>query len=518
MTTIFPPSKGPVVLCIMDGWGHCPDPKHNAVALAKTPVFDHLWSNCPHSLLAASGADVGLPDGQAGNSEVGHMNIGAGRIVMQDLPRLNTAVKNGSMEAHPALKELAATLKKNNGVAHIIGLISPGGVHAHQDHFLAVANGLAASGSNVILHGFTDGRDVLPRDAGNSLPNFFERLPKNSIIGSLTGRYYGMDRDNRWDRTQKAYNAIALGGSEYRANNALQALQAGYTRGESDEFLQATIIGDYAGMKDGDGLVMMNFRADRARQILDCLYRPELTSCTTTPIALQRGLGMTSYSTKLDRFVMPLYPPVNIADTLGDVVAAAGRRQLRLAETEKYPHVTFFLNGGDETMREGEDRALVPSPDVPTYDKFPEMSAAGVLSEALASLKAKAHDLLVINFANPDMVGHTGNLDAAINAVETVDGCVGELITALQTAGGQMLLTADHGNCEQMWDINADSPHTAHTTNLVPLIFVNGPPNIQVNDGRLSDLAPSLLAMLGIDQPASMTGRPVFSGLALTTK
>lgn len=511
--TAYHPSKGPVVLCIMDGWGHRTDPAHNAVALANTPVFDRLWAGCPHSFLAASGADVGLPDGQVGNSEVGHMNIGAGRVVQQDLPRLNNATKDGSLTAHPALKDLASNLALTGGSAHVIGLISPGGVHAHQDHMLAVIRGLADAGVPVVIHGFTDGRDVLPRDAGVSLPDFLSQLPENATLGSLTGRYFGMDRDHRWDRTQKAYDAIALGHAEFHADDGLQALQAGYVRGESDEFLQATIVGGYTGIRDGDGLVMMNFRADRARQILDCFYRPETTSCKTQPIALRQALGMTSYSAGLDEFVTPLYPPVELADTLGEVVAAAGRRQLRLAETEKYPHVTFFFNGGDETMRDGEDRILVPSPNVPTYDQLPQMSASGVLAKAVASLNAKSHDLLVINFANPDMVGHTGDLAAAITAVETVDACVGELVAAIKAADGQMLLTADHGNCEVMWDSKAESPHTAHTTNLVPLILVNGNDGASLTDGRLADLAPSLLAMMGIDQPASMTGKSLFAAV-----
>jgi len=509
--TAYHPAKGPVVLCIMDGWGHRTDPAHNAVALANTPVFDRLWASCPHSFLAASGADVGLPDGQVGNSEVGHMNIGAGRVVKQDLPRLNDATKDGSLTAHPALERLASSLISTGGTAHVIGLVSPGGVHAHQDHMLAVIKGLAESGVPVVVHGFTDGRDVLPRDAGVSLPDFLSQLPENATLGSLTGRYFGMDRDHRWDRTQKAYDAIALGQAEFHADDGLQALQAGYVRGESDEFLQATIVGGYSGMRNGDGLVMMNFRADRARQILDCFYRPETTSCKTQSIALGLAFGMTSYSADLDEFVTPLYPPVELADTLGEVVAAAGRRQLRLAETEKYPHVTFFFNGGDETMRDGEDRALVPSPNVPTYDQLPQMSAGGVLAKAVASLKAKSHDLLVINFANPDMVGHTGDLAAAVAAVETVDTCVGELVAAIEAANGQMLLTADHGNCEVMWDSKAQSPHTAHTTNLVPLILVNGNDGTHLTDGRLADLAPSLLAMMGIDQPASMTGKTLFT-------
>ena len=509
--TAYIPANGPVVLCIMDGWGHRTDPAHNAVALANTPVFDRLWVSCPHSFLAASGADVGLPDGQVGNSEVGHMNIGAGRVVKQDLPRLNDATKDGSLTAHPALKRLAGSLTSTGGKVHVIGLVSPGGVHAHQDHMLAVINGLAKSRVPVIVHGFTDGRDVLPHDAGVSLPVFLSRLPENATLGSLTGRYFGMDRDRRWYRTQKAYDAIALGQAEFHADDGLQALQAGYHRGESDEFLKATIVGGYTGMRDGDGLVMMNFRADRARQLLDCFYRPEMTSCETQPITLGLAFGMTSYSADLDQFVTPLYPPVELADTLGDVVAAAGCSQLRLAETEKYPHVTFFFNGGDETTRDGEERVLVQSSNVPTYDQLPEMNASGVLAQALASLGTKSHDLLVINFANPDMVGHTGNLAAAIAAVETVDKCVGELVVAIKAANGQMLLTADHGNCEVMWDIEARSPHTAHTSNLVPLILVNGNDGVHITDGRLADLAPSLLAMMGIDQPARMTGKSLFT-------
>ena len=509
--TAYHPSNGPVILCIMDGWGHRTDPAHNAVALANTPVFDRLWASCPHSFLAASGADVGLPDGQVGNSEVGHMNIGAGRVVKQDLPRLNDATKDGSLAAHPALKRLAKSLTSTRGTVHVIGLVSPGGVHAHQDHMIAVIKGLTESGVPVVVHGFTDGRDVLPRDAGVSLPDFLSRLPENATLGSLSGRYFGMDRDHRWDRTQKAYDAIALGQAEFHADDGLQALQAGYVRGESDEFQQATIVGGYTGMRSGDGLVMMNFRADRARQILDCFYRPETTSCKIQPISLGLAFGMTSYSVGLDEFVTPLYPPVELADTLGEVVAAAGRRQLRLAETEKYPHVTFFLNGGDETMRDGEDRVLVQSPNVPTYDQSPQMSAAGVLAKAMASIEAKSHDLLVINFANPDMVGHTGDLEAAVAAVETVDACVGELVAAIEATQGQMLLTADHGNCEVMWDNKAQSPHTAHTTNLVPLILINGNDGTNLTDGKLADIAPSLLAMMGIKQPTSMTGKTLFT-------
>jgi 2,3-bisphosphoglycerate-independent phosphoglycerate mutase len=507
----YHPSHGPVVLCIMDGWGHRAEPKHNAVALAKTPVFDALMANQPHSFLAASGADVGLPDGQVGNSEVGHMNIGAGRVVMQDLPRLNAAVKDGSLAAHPDLIALAAQLRASGGTAHVMGLLSPGGVHAHQDHFLAVITGLVAAGVPVAVHGFTDGRDTLPQAAKQDLPDFVAALPKGAFIASLIGRYFAMDRDNRWERTQAAYDAIAGARAPIFAIDALTALEAGYGRDEGDEFITPTVIDGYQGMRDGDGIVMMNFRADRARQLLNCFCDPASTGCTTQPVTFVGMAGMTSYSKSLDDHMVALYPPLELHDTLGEIVARAGKRQLRLAETEKYPHVTFFFNGGEEALQPGEDREMVASPSVATYDLQPEMNARDVLQTALTSLGAKAHDLLIINFANPDMVGHTGDLDAAIRAVETVDHCVGQLVAALGDVGGQMLLTADHGNCELMWDCAAKSPHTAHTTNLVPLILVNGHANTTIANGRLADLAPSLLAMMGIAKPALMTGNCLLS-------
>ena len=336
-------------------------------------------------------------------------------------------------------------------------------------------------------------------------------LPKGAFIASLIGRYFAMDRDNRWERTQAAYDAIAGARAPIFAIDALTALEAGYGRDEGDEFITPTVIDGYQGMRDGDGIVMMNFRADRARQLLNCFCDPASTGCTTQPVTFVGMAGMTSYSKSLDDHMVTLYPPLELHDTLGEIVARAGKRQLRLAETEKYPHVTFFFNGGEEALQPGEDREMVASPSVATYDLQPEMSARDVLQTALASLGAKAHDLLIINFANPDMVGHTGDLDAAIRAVETVDHCVGQLVAALGDVGGQMLLTADHGNCELMWDCAAGSPHTAHTTNLVPLILVNGHANTTIANGRLADLAPSLLAMMGIAKPALMTGNCLLS-------
>ena len=504
-------SSGPVVLCIMDGWGLRDTRDGNAVALADTPVFDSMRRDWPHARLAASGAEVGLPEGQVGNSEVGHMNIGAGRVVMQDLPRINAAMEDGRLAAHPELAALAAHLANTGGRVHVMGLLSDGGVHSHKDQMLAVIKGLHAGGADIILHGFTDGRDVLPKTAKATIPGFIEKLPADVRFGTLIGRYFAMDRDKRWERTKAAFAAINSASADSHAGDPLAALADAYEAGESDEFIKPCVIGDYDGMRDGDAVVMINFRADRVRQLLACWMMPDEVGFEAAPARLAGAVGMTSYSARLDAHLVTLFGPQRIDDTLGATVAKAGKRQLRLAETEKYPHVTFFLNGGDEAVADGEDRELVPSPKVATYDLKPEMSAAGVLAAARDSLENARHDLLVINFANPDMVGHTGDLQAAIRAVETVDGCVGDMAELVLAAGGKMIVTADHGNCEMMWDEAAQSPHTAHTTNLVPVILVGAAPGTSLGDGRLADLAPSLLALLGIDQPAAMTGRPLQS-------
>ena len=502
------PTTGPVVLCIMDGWGLSSSHEGNAVAHANTPVFDALLARWPHARLAASGADVGLPDGQVGNSEVGHMNIGAGRVVMQDLPRINAAMRDGTLAAHPDLATLGAQLAGTGGRVHVMGLMSGGGVHSHQDQMMAVINGLHATGAKIILHPFTDGRDVLPKSAAALLPAFLDALPDGVRVGTLIGRYFAMDRDKRWDRTRSAYDAIAKGVGAAAAD-PVAALTAAYEDGQSDEFVTPRVIDGYDGMRNGDAVVMINFRADRVRQLLACWLYPEDTGFGQKPVELAGAIGMTSYSAQLDAKMTMLFGPQVIEDTLGSVVAAAGRRQLRLAETEKYPHVTFFLNGGDEALATGEDRVMVPSPKVATYDLQPEMSAAGVLEAALDSVEGHKHDLLVINFANPDMVGHTGDLDAATKAVETVDDCVGRLADLVLAKGGKMLVTADHGNCEVMWDAAAKSPHTAHTTNLVPVILVGAEDGTTLSDGRLADLAPSLLALMGLAAPKAMTGTPL---------
>jgi len=501
-------SSGPVVLCIMDGWGHNRQSANNAVALADTPGFDALCQKWPVSLLAACGADVGLPDGQVGNSEVGHMNIGAGRIVMQNLPRINAAMKDGSLTQHPDLLALAKKLHGTGGRIHVMGLLSPGGVHAHQDQMLAVIKGLCDAGADVIIHGFSDGRDVLPKSAATTLPEFTAQLADGAQFGTLIGRFYAMDRDNRWERTATAFDAICHAKS---ANPPVAspeaAIDEAYAAGENDEFITPRIMASYDGMRDGDAVVMVNFRADRVRQILAAWLFPDEVGFNANPVQLTGVIGMTSYSSALDAKMTTLFAPQKLTDMLGSVVADAGKRQLRLAETEKYPHVTFFLNGGNESVATGEDREMVPSPKVSTYDLQPEMSANAILEIALDSINANKHDLLVINFANPDMVGHTGNLDAAIAAVASVDGCVARLAAAVLAASGQMLLTADHGNCEVMWDDVAKSPHTAHTINPVPCVLIGGPVGVKIADGRLGDLGASLLAMLGVAQPTAMTGQ-----------
>ena len=497
----------PVVLCIMDGWGHREVRSSNAVALANTPNFDRLLRRYPSSFLAAAGPDVGLPEGQVGNSEVGHINIGAGRIVLQDLPRINQATNDGSLASHPLLLTLARQLATTCKTAHIMGLLSKGGVHSHQDHMLAITNGLCDAGVNVAIHGFTDGRDVLPRTARQSVADFDRALPDKSVIATIIGRYFAMDRDKRWDRTKCAFDAIiSANANQDPFASATDAITNAYDAGESDEFIRPRVVGTYAGMQDGDALIFVNFRPDRARQLLNAMLLPETVGFNAAPPRISTAIGMTTYSDSLASCMQTLFPPLELTNTLGEVVATAGRRQLRLAETEKYPHVTFFLNGGVEDVSTGETRELVPSPQVATYDLQPEMSAEGVLEIALGSINRCDHDLIIMNFANPDMVGHTGDLQAAIAAVSVVDECVGQLATAVLAAGGQMLLTADHGNCEVMWDAAHGSPHTAHTTNPVPCTLVGAASGVSIANGRLADLAPSLLAMLDIEKPAEMTG------------
>lgn len=498
----------PVVLCVLDGWGEREETRDNAIAAADTPVWDRLSVACPHARLDASETFVGLPSGQMGNSEVGHMNLGAGRVVMQDLPRIDAAIADGSFAANRGLERTVRALRASGGTAHILGLLSEGGVHCHQNHMAALARHFADNGIPVAVHGFLDGRDTPPRSASDFVARFMASAP-DAQIATLSGRYYAMDRDSRWDRVGLAYAAMAAGEGA-RANTPQAAIDAAYAADLSDEFVRPTVIGGYDGMADGDALVMANFRADRAREILEALIEPEFKGFERPRrIGFAVCAGLASYSEALDRRMEILFPPEELTDVLGAVVAAAGRRQLRIAETEKYAHVTFFLNGGREAVFEGEDRILIPSPDVATYDEKPEMSAAEVTDRLVEAIGSGVYDLIVVNYANTDMVGHSGVFGAAVKAVEAVDACLGRLEAAVRAAGGRMLITADHGNADMMADPVTGAPHTAHTLSRVPLLLVGAEEDGigGLGDGRLADVAPTLLALMGLAKPKAMTGR-----------
>ncbi|MEJ0010566.1 MAG: 2,3-bisphosphoglycerate-independent phosphoglycerate mutase [Alphaproteobacteria bacterium] len=508
----------PVVLCILDGWGERAEREDNAIAQAHTPNWDRLKRDYPHGVLSASEGDVGLPAGQMGNSEVGHMNIGAGRVVMQDLPRIDAAIEDGSLAKNAALRDFIAALQKSGGTCHLLGLLSDGGVHSHISHIVALANIIADAGVKVAVHAFLDGRDVAPKSA----VGYIERL-KRDIAGhyrktihiySAGGRYYAMDRDKRWERVEKAYRAIVYG-EGLRAPLAQEAVLQAYARGESDEFVLPAINDAYGGMQDGDGLLMANFRADRARQILTALLDPGFAEFPRERVVkFAATLGMVEYSDALNRFMPALFPQQSLEDNLGALVAKAGLKQLHIAETEKYAHVTFFFNGGREEPYAGEDRILVPSPKVATYDLRPEMSAFEVTDRLVAAIETGAYDFIVVNYANADMVGHSGDLKAAMKAVEAVDACIGRLAGAVEKAGGALLITADHGNVEQMHDHDEGQPHTAHTLNPVPCILVGARFKgraAPLPSGVLADVAPTLLSLLALPQPAAMTGRSLLS-------
>ena len=497
--------RRPVMLVVLDGWGWREDVADNAVRQAKTPAFDRLWANCPHAFLHTSGKDVGLPNGQMGNSEVGHLNIGAGRVVMQDLPRIGDAIASGEIAKNPALVDLIGKLKKSGGTCHLIGLVSPGGVHSHEDHCVALAKILAAAGVPAVVHAITDGRDTPPQSAAEDLKRVAAALPPSVPIATVDGRYYAMDRDKRWDRVAKAYNAMVEGEGPHFAD-AQTAVADAYANKVYDEFVVPAVIGDYRGMKDGDGVLCFNFRADRVREILGAMLDPSFAGFPRKrSVRFAAAVGMAQYSDELDKLMQTIFPPQTFPNILGEVVAKAGRTQLRMAETEKYPHVTYFLNGGREEPYAGEDRIMVPSPKVATYDLQPEMSAPELTDKAVGAINSGKYDLIVLNFANPDMVGHTGSLPAAIKAVETVDTGLGRIAEAIEKAGGALLVTADHGNCEMMRDPKTGGPHTAHTLNPVPIIVMGGG-KLRLADGRLADIAPTLLALMGLPQPAEMTG------------
>ena len=501
-----PPRPTPVMLVILDGFGHRTETADNAVAQAHKPNFDRLWGSNPHAFLHTSGLDVGLPDGQMGNSEVGHTNIGAGRVVMQDLPRIATAIADGSLAKSAVLATLVAALRASGGTCHLMGLLSAGGVHGHTDHAVALAGMLRAAGVPVAMHAWTDGRDTAPRSAAEVLRRAQGRLPGGVPVATVCGRYYAMDRDNRWDRVGRAYAAMVEGTGAHFAD-AASAIDDAYARDVTDEFVVPAVIGGYAGMRDGDAILCWNFRADRVREILASLLDPSFAGfARTREPRFSAAVGMAHYSDDLDGRMGVLFDPQRMDGLLGEAVAAAGLRQLRMAETEKYPHVTYFLNGGKEAAYPGEERTMVPSPKVATYDVQPEMSEPELARRAVAAIEAGGHDLIILNFANADMVGHTGNLSAAILAVEAVDDGLGAIADAVAARGGALLVTADHGNAELMRDPVTGGPHTAHTTNVVPVLLA-GRPGVGLREGRLADVAPTLLALLGLQQPEAMTGR-----------
>jgi 2,3-bisphosphoglycerate-independent phosphoglycerate mutase len=486
--------------------------------MAKTPVWHHLVESAPNALLETSGLAVGLPDGQMGNSEVGHMNLGAGRVVMQDLPRIDQAVADGSLAKNPGLTSAIAKVKAAGGTFHLLGLLSPGGVHAHQDHLAALARIISDAGVPVRVHAFLDGRDTPPSSAEGFMKTFLADVAGHDVrVATVGGRYYAMDRDKRWDRVTLATDAI-LAGKGPKADDALSAIAASYKAGKTDEFVLPAVIGDYAGIQDGDGLLMGNFRADRAREILHALADPAFTDVARAKVpAYSVLLGMTEYSSQLNPLFPALFPAEKLSDILGEVVSKAGLRQLRIAETEKYAHVTFFLNGGEEQVYPGEDRILVPSPKVATYDLQPEMSAPEVTDKLVAAIESGTYDLIVCNYANGDMVGHTGILSAAIKAVETIDTALGRIEAAIVKMGGTMLVTADHGNVEMMTDPETGEPYTAHTIGAVPVVLVNAPAGVTgIANGRLADVAPTLLSLIGLPQPAAMTGRSLLAAGAVT--
>ncbi len=510
--------KAPTVLVILDGWGHREDRRDNAIANADTPVWDRLWRDTSHTLISASGADVGLPGGQMGNSEVGHMSLGAGRIVYQNISRIDQAIRDGSFNENPSYNRAIDNAVAADGAVHIFGLLSPGGVHSHEQQIFAAIRLAADRGAkNIYLHAFLDGRDTPPRSAGDSLEKadaLFRELGCGRVA-SLCGRYYAMDRDKRWERIELAYRLLTEGTAEHRYANAADALASAYNRDETDEFVMPTVIADEtqapAQIKDGDAVLFMNFRADRARQLTQAFTDSSFSAFTriVTP-QLTDFVMTTAYADDIDANCA--YGPQKLDNVLGDYLAQNGMTQLRIAETEKYAHVTFFFSGGREKEFAGEDRRLIPSPDVATYDLQPEMSAVELTDELVSAIGSGHYDLIVCNYANGDMVGHTGVYEAAIKAVETLDTCLGRVERALHEAGGQALITADHGNCEQMLDYESGQRHTQHTTDLVPLIYLGSKQRIlKSSGGILADVAPTLLSMMDMQQPNEMTGNSLFA-------
>ena len=508
-----PSRPRPVVLLILDGWGHREAPEDNALAQADLPNWRRLWAGEPHTLVHTEGRHVGLPDGQMGNSEVGHMNLGAGRIVHQDLTRIDAAIEDGSFFDNAELRAACEAVLEDEGTLHVMGLLSPGGVHSHERHLFAMLE-LARRERvpRVALHAFLDGRDPPPRSARPSLAAIDAacREVGNARIATVGGRYFAMDRDKRWDRVRKAWDAIVEGEAAHDAADAVAALDAAYARGENDEFATPTTIGGGVPMRDGDAVVFMNFRADRARQLTAAFVAPGFDGFDARRPRLSRFTCLTEYDATLPAPVA--FAPDDLRDTLGEVLAAAGLSQLRIAETEKYAHVTFFFSGGRESPYDGEQRILVPSPKVATYDLQPEMSCPELTERLVGAIRQGAFDVVVCNIANPDMVGHTGDLQAAILAAEAVDRAIGEIEAAVREAGGALLVTADHGNLEMMRDPETGQAHTAHTVGPVPLVYVGSRPAKLRSGGALRDIAPTMLDLLGLPRPDAMSGRSLLDG------
>ena len=509
-------SKKPMVLVILDGYGYREDQQDNAIFNAKTPVMDALWAKRPHTLIDASGLEVGLPDRQMGNSEVGHVNLGAGRIVYQDLTRLDVEIKQGTFFSNPALTAAVDNATNSGKAVHIMGLLSAGGVHSHEDHILAMVELAARRGAEKIyLHAFLDGRDTPPRSAESSLKRFEDKFAElgKGRVATIIGRYYAMDRDNRWDRVEQAYNLLTQAKGEFQADSAVAGLQAAYARDENDEFVKATVIraegqADSA-MVDGDALIFMNFRADRAREITRAFVNADFDGFARQKVVqLSDFVMLTEYAADIKTTVA--YAPASLANTFGEWMAKHDKTQLRISETEKYAHVTFFFNGGVEESFAGEDRILINSPKVATYDLQPEMSSAELTEKLVAAIKSGKYDAIICNYPNGDMVGHTGVFEAAVAAVETLDNCIAQVSEAVESVGGQLLITADHGNAEQMRDPATGQAHTAHTNLPVPLIYVGDKTVKAVDGGKLSDIAPTMLVLMGMEIPQEMTGKPLF--------
>jgi 2,3-bisphosphoglycerate-independent phosphoglycerate mutase len=503
----------PTVLCILDGWGIAKkeEEKYSAIADAKPSFFNELQKKYPHCELEASGLFVGLPDGQMGNSEVGHTAIGAGRIVYQDLPRINKVVLDNKMKKNSALKSCIKKTKKKHGDVHLMGLLSDGGVHSHIDHIIDIAKVLSKEKLNVFVHCFLDGRDTPQKSAGGYLNKFIEATDKfgHIQIASISGRYYAMDRDNNWDRISRAYKVIIEGGEGEFLANPIKIIEESYLNGVTDEFIEPMSVNNYRGAKDGDSFIFCNFRADRARQLTRALCFDNFNEFERSKVInFSSKLQMTEYSKEHNKYMETMFQPESIKNSLGEVISSKKLKQLRIAETEKYAHVTFFFNCGIENPFDGEDRILVKSPSVATYDLKPEMSAAGINKKLIAEIKKCEHAFFVVNFANADMVGHTGDRDATVKAIQTLDKELKKLIPAVLAEDGVIFVTADHGNAEKMFDEEKNQPHTAHTTNKVPFIMVsNSTKKIELKNGSLIDIAPTILETMNIKIPRAMNGK-----------